>query len=98
LAAAYTAARENHDTKEFRDGRLLVAGQHAGVMASLGCSSIRKGGCDLGYSVYLLEPIRLEATKIIEGRGAASVALEVGDEIFVGSFFGDQIMRVPGPD
>jgi len=81
-----------------RDGRLLVAGQHGGVMTSLGCGSIREGGCDLGYSVYLLEPTRLEATKIIEGRGAVSVALEVGDEIFVGSFFGDQIMRVPGPD
>ena len=34
----------------------------------------------------------------IEGRGAVSVALEVGDELFVGSFVGDQIMRVPRPD
>ena len=97
MAAACTAARENHDTKEFRDGRLLVAGQHAGFMASLGCSSIRKGGCDLGYSVYLLEPVRLEATKLIEGRGAVSVALVVGGELFVGIFVGDQIMRVPRP-
>ncbi len=81
-----------------RDGRLLVAGQHGGIMTSLGCSSIREGGCDLGYSVYLLEPVGFEATKLIEGRGAVSVALEVGDELFVGSFVGDQIMRVPRPD
>jgi len=81
-----------------RDGRLLVAGQHGGVMTSLGCGSIRDGGCDLGYSVYLLEPVGLEATKIIEGRGAASVALEVGDEYWVGVFVGDQIYRVPRPD
>jgi sugar lactone lactonase YvrE len=81
-----------------RDGRLLVAGQEGGIMASLGCGSIRQGGCDLGYSVYLLGPVGLEATKIVEGRGAASVALEVGDEIFVGAFVGDQIMRVRRPD
>jgi sugar lactone lactonase YvrE len=77
-----------------RDGRLLVAGQHGGVLTSLGCGSIRDAGCDLGYSVYLIEPVGLEATRIIEGRGAASVALEVGDEVYVGAFVGDQIMRV----
>lgn len=81
-----------------RDGHLLVAGQHGGVMSSLGCSSIREGGCDLGYSVYRLDPIGLEVTKLFEGRGAVSVALEVGDEFFVGSFVGDQIMRVPSPE
>ena len=81
-----------------RDGRLLVAGQHGGIMTSLGCSSIQGGGCDLGYSVYLLEPVAFEVSKLIEGRGAASVALEVVDEIFVGAFIGDQIMRVPRPD
>lgn len=81
-----------------RDGQLLVAGQEGGVMASLGCGSIREAGCDLGYSVYRIGPVGLEATKIVEGRGAASIALEVGDEIFVGAFVGDQIMRVPRPD
>lgn len=81
-----------------RDGRLLVAGQHGGIMTSLGCSSIHEGGCDLGYSVYLLEPDGLAVTKIFEGRGAVSVALEVDDEYFVGSFVGDQIMRVPRSD
>lgn len=81
-----------------RDGRLLVAGQYGGVAAAMGCGSIRDAGCDLGYSVYVVGPVSLEARKIIEGRGAASVALEVGDEIFVGAFVGDQIMRLPKPD
>jgi hypothetical protein len=80
-----------------RDGKLLLAGQHGGVTTSLGCSGVRDAGCDLGYSVYLVSPDSLEATKILEGRGAASVALEVGDKIFIGSFVGDQIMRVPSP-
>jgi len=81
-----------------RDGRLLVAGQHGGVGDALGCGSVRDAGCDIGYSVYLIGPVGLEATRIIEGRGAASVALEVGDEVYVGFFIGDQITRVPAPD
>ncbi|MFP6654534.1 MAG: hypothetical protein VCB25_02830 [Myxococcota bacterium] len=81
-----------------RDGRLLVAGQHGGLLASLGCASIKETGCDIGYSVYAIDSssTELEATKLFEGRGAASVALEVGDEIFVGFFIGDQIERLSG--
>jgi hypothetical protein len=79
-----------------RDGRLLVAGQHGGLSVSMGCASIQDAGCDIGYSVYAItaSPAMLEATKLFEGRGAASVALEVGNEIFVGFFVGDQIERV----
>ncbi len=76
-----------------RDGRLLVAGQKGGVSTSLGCGSIRDAGCDIGYSVYALDPASLEANPLLEGRGAASVALEVGDEVFVGFFIGDQVER-----
>ena len=79
-----------------RDGRLLVAGQYGGVADAIGCGEIRHAGCDIGYAVYLVEPIGLEAQKITEGRGAASVALEVADEIYVGAFVGDQIARIPG--
>jgi hypothetical protein len=78
-----------------RDGRLLVAGQYGGVGAALACGGIRDVGCDIGYSVYRIEPIGLEAEKIIEGRGASSVALEVEEEIYVGAFIGDQIARIP---
>ena len=81
-----------------RDGRLLVAGQHGGVSASLSCASVEDAGCDIGYSVYVVTPTGLEATKLFEGRGAASVALEVGEEIFVGFFIGDQIERVERTD
>jgi hypothetical protein len=83
-----------------RDGRLLVAGQLGGVSAALSCASVENAGCDIGYSVYAVVPVDhgeeggLEATKLFEDRGAASVALEVGEEIFVGFFIGDQIERV----
>jgi hypothetical protein len=76
-----------------RDGRLLVTGQYGGLGDALRCGEIRDAGCDMAYSVYLVEPIGLEAEKIIEGRGAASVALEVAEEIYVGAYVGDQIER-----
>ena len=81
-----------------RDGRLLVAGQHGGISASLGCGSVEGTGCDIGYSVYAIDPDSLEATKLHEGRGAASVALEMEDEFLIGFFIGDQIERVERSD
>jgi hypothetical protein len=85
-----------------RDGRLLVAGQHGGVSASMSCASIQNAGCDIGYSVYVIDPDALTASRLFEGRGAASVALEISrddaDEIFVGFFIGDQIERVSRAD
>ncbi|HIF92849.1 MAG: hypothetical protein ABGX04_12805 [Myxococcales bacterium] len=85
-----------------RDGRLLVAGQHGGVSASMSCASIQNAGCDIGYSVYVIDPDALTASRLFEGRGAASVALEISrddaGEIFVGFFIGDQIERVSRAD
>ncbi len=81
-----------------RDGRLLAAGQGGGLRAILACGEIEKGGCGLDYGVYIVDPVSLEATLLFTGEGAASVALEVGDEIYVGAFSGDQIERVAKPD
>lgn len=81
-----------------RDGRLLVTGQVGGVSAAMGCASVENAGCDIGYSVYVVAPGALEATKLFEGRGAASVALEVAEEIFVGFYIGDQIERLQRSD
>lgn len=77
-----------------REGNLLVAGQKGGAVSGLRCGSIRTGGCDIGYSVYRIDPETLEATPVREGRGAASVALEAGEDLYIGVFAGDQIERV----
>ncbi len=93
------AVKHNPDNLTWtRDGDLLVAGQHGGPIAALRCGSIRTGGCDIGYSVYRIDAEALTASKIREGRGAASVALEAGEEIYIGVFAGDQIERVRSGD
>ncbi len=76
-------------------GQLLVAAQRVGPIGVLGCGLIESGGCDVGYSVTLIDPVRFTTRPVAAGRGAASVALEVGDEIWVGVFAGDGITRVP---
>jgi hypothetical protein len=80
-----------------RDGRLLVAGQGGSVSGVLGCGKIERGGCGLDYGVYAIDPTNLRATLLREGKGAASVALEFGPDIFVGAFTGDQVERFPSP-
>lgn len=80
-----------------QDGRLLVAGHAGGIRGILRCFKIDKGGCGLDYGVYVIDPETLEVERLFTGKGAASVALEVGDDIFVGTFSGDQIERVSRP-
>ena len=78
-----------------RDGRLLVAGQGGGVLKVLGCNEIGEGACGVDYGVYSIDPVSLGARRLYDGKGAASVALEVDGEVLVGSFVGDRIERRP---
>lgn len=78
-----------------RDGRLLAAGQGGGMLEVLACNDIEEGACGIEYGVYSIDPTTLEARRLFVGQGAASVALEVDDEILVGSFAGDRIERHP---
>jgi hypothetical protein len=80
-----------------RDGRLLVAGQGGGMLKVLGCNEIEEGACGIDYGVYAIDPVSLEARRLFDGKGAASVALEVDDEVLVGSFVGDRIERRTAP-
>jgi hypothetical protein len=79
------------------DGRLLVAGQGGSVLQILKCGGIENGGCGLDYGVYSIDPDTFQVDLLFTGKGAASVALEVGDEVFVGAFSGDQVERLSRP-
>jgi hypothetical protein len=81
-----------------RDGLLLVAGQVGAVGELLACNGT-EGTCPVPFSVVLVNPGTLDVTLVLEhpatAQGAASVALEVGDEIFIGTYDGDRIARAP---
>jgi hypothetical protein len=80
-----------------RAGRLLVTAQRATIGSAIGCAGISEGTCALPFSVFEVEPatftkrlvLRHDATAI----GAASVALEVGPSILIGTLQGDRLGR-----
>jgi hypothetical protein len=85
-----------------RDGRLLVTGQDARLGDTLGCARIRSGTCALPFAVVAVETASLETQTLLAGDGtqaigAASIALERGDALYIGTFAGDRVARARLP-
>lgn len=84
------------------DGRLLVTGQLGPLGDALACGQIESGTCALGFSILRVEPATLESDVVLShagtAMGAASVSLQVGDELLIGTFAGDRIARTPYTD
>ena len=80
------------------DGRLLVASFTGPLWETLRCNGIERGACPAAFEIVAVDPESLATETIYRGRGApmgaGTVGLRVGDELFVGSFAGDRILRV----
>ncbi|MCC5871753.1 MAG: hypothetical protein JJU22_05100 [Gammaproteobacteria bacterium] len=83
------------------DGRLLVASHRAGVRQIAGCRDGTEGTCALAFSILALDPEDLTAEVLLERddvpTGAVSVALQVGEHIWLGTFAGDRVARMAFP-
>ena len=81
-----------------KDGLLLVAGQNASLGTIFACLEIESGTCGLPFTVMAVEPASLSAETVVRHdarvTGAASVALEVGENLFLGTFAGDRVTRL----
>ncbi len=81
------------------DGRLLVAGQVGDWSELIGCAQIEEGNCAAGFEVVRVDPSTLRTEVILDHPGTAtggvSSALVMGDELYVGTFSGDRVARVP---
>ncbi|MCZ6463649.1 MAG: hypothetical protein O7A09_04865 [Proteobacteria bacterium] len=84
------------------DGRLLVAGQTARIGEVLGCSNLEEGTCAIPFSVVAAEPATLTIEVVLShpatAMGAASVAIQVGSDLYIGTFAGDRLARAPFPE
>lgn len=81
------------------DGALLVAQLHSTDPASFeACANLANGACPIPFQIVALDPdsmetsVRFDSTGSLMGGG--TVGLQVGNELFIGSFAGDRILRV----
>lgn len=81
------------------DGRLLVASIERLEAEDLSvCMQLEQGSCPIPFRIVSLDPGTLESRVLYEGGGpplgAGTVGLRVGDELFIGTFAGDRLVRV----
>ncbi len=83
------------------DGRLLVASHRGSLFDLVSCQDVRSGTCALPFSILALDPDDLTPTVLLEREdvptGAVSVALQVGADIWLGTFAGDRVARMQWP-
>jgi hypothetical protein len=84
------------------DGRLLVASHNAALSEIMACASVERGQCPFHFSIVLLDPELMKGVAIYENggppMGAGTSALRIGDELLIGSFAGDRLLRVTLPE
>ena len=83
------------------DGRILIASLSRDITAQdlAACLSIERRACGIPFKIVALDPHSMTIVETLyanEGApmGAGTVGLRVGDELFIGSFHGDRILRV----
>ena len=98
----FSAPIESPDNMTWsQDGRLFVASHPGTFLDTLACASIESGSCVRPFRVVAVDPQNGTTEVLIDSdgspMGAATVALQVGDDIWLGSFIGDRIARAPLP-
>ena len=83
------------------DGRILISSLAEDLTGKdlADCMSIKRGACTIPFKIVALDP---ESMTIVETlyasdgvpMGAGTVGLQVGTDLFIGSFHGDRILRV----
>ena len=99
LAKAEIASPDNVNWTA--DGKLLVASHNAPLNEILACTRVEHGQCPFHFSIVLLDPRDMQAHALYENvgppMGGGTTALLVEDELYIGSFAGDRILRVTLP-
>ena len=83
------------------DGRLLVAGQRARAIDVPGCAAIEEGACALPSAVVAIDPTSLKVYPLVDEDpativGAASIAVELDGNLWIGSCAGNRLVKREG--
>lgn len=81
------------------DGKLLVALLLAADEESFAvCADLQRGACPIPFQIVAVDPETMETSVRFDSAGSpmggGTVGLQVGSELFIGSFAGDRILRV----
>ncbi len=82
------------------DGQLMVAGQNTSAKQVFGCFQSHETRCTQPWRIVKWDTAAMKVTPVISEQGNpefgdATVGLQIGDEIFVGTFRGDRIAYFP---
>lgn len=86
-------------------GKLLVVGQTSDPHSLFSCQE-KKLPCPMGYVVAEVDPASLSIVALLTGTdetyaasgfGSGTGAIQVGDALWIGTFFGDRVARFPMP-
>ena len=79
--------------------RLLVASHTGSISDMLACQQQETGSCPLGFEIVSIDPGDLSRVTLVANEGppmgAATVAVQVGDDLYLGTFKGDRLARAP---
>jgi hypothetical protein len=79
-------------------GELLVASHHGSIADTLACQNIEAGSCGFRFQVVAIDPDDWSQRVLLDHEGppmgAATVAVPLGDHVFLGTFAGDRMARV----
>ena len=95
-----TAALASPDNLTWsQDGSALLVASHTdGLLELTACQALEAGSCGFSFEIVALDPADLSGEAILANRGepmgGATVAIELGEELFLGTFAGDRIARV----
>ncbi|GAA6151088.1 hypothetical protein [Pseudoteredinibacter isoporae] len=83
------------------NGHLLVASQHFDLASAQQCMDLREGACPSRFDIVEIDPQDMSHQIVLEQQGppmgAGTVAQVLGDYMYIGSFAGDRLLRVPKP-
>ncbi len=84
------------------DGSRLLVASHTGSFSDmLACQEQETGSCALGFEIVSIDPDDLSRVTLVANEGppmgAATVAVQVGDDLYLGTFKGDRLARAPLP-
>lgn len=82
-------------------GRLLAAGYAGSRADQMDCTKAPGGNCSGGIDIVRIDPATMQATHVLKHMGppigTASIAYQVGDHLYIGSFTGDRLVTAPYP-